>query len=67
MNRKTLIKDIISKLDLSTMSEKEKAMWIILLPNMEEKHLKKLKTSLDKETDSLTSLYMETIKNDINV
>ena len=66
MQRKNIIQDILGKMELSTMSGKEKAMWTILLPNMEEKHLLKLQKSLNKETENLTNLYMETINGEIN-
>lgn len=66
MQLKNIIQDILGKMELSSMSGKEKAMWTILLPNMEEKHLLKLQKSLNKETENLTNLYMETINSEIN-
>ena len=56
-----LIKDLISYIQLSSMKQKEKAMWLLLLPSMEETHLLKLKTSLQKEVSGITDLYINAL------
>ena len=60
-----IIKEIIAYLQLSSMKQKEKAMWLLLLPSMEEKHLLKLRDSLVKEVNSLTDLYLKALSNKI--
>jgi hypothetical protein len=56
-----IIKDLISYIQLSSMKQKEKAMWLLLLPAMEEKHLLKLKVSLQKEVNGITDLYINAL------
>lgn len=57
--KKTTIREIINYLQLSTMEPREKAMWMLLLPQMEEEKLGKLKKTLEKEVNAITDLYLE--------
>lgn len=61
MENKQIIKEIINYLQLSTMEPKEKAMWMLLMPDMEVEKLAKLKTTLEKEVNAITDLYLETV------
>lgn len=61
MDRNTLIASIVTLLQASTMEPKEKAMWLILIPQMEEADLVKLQDVLQKEVNAMTNLYLETI------
>jgi len=56
-----LIRELVSYIQLSSMQQKEKAMWLLLLPSMEEKHLLKLKGSLQKEVNAITDLYINAL------
>lgn len=56
-----LIKELVSYIQLSSMQQKEKAMWLLLIPAMEEKHLLKLKASLQKEVNAITDLYLNAL------
>ena len=60
MENKQIIKEIINYLQLSTMESREKAMWMLLMPDMETEKLSKLKTTLEKEVNAITDLYLET-------
>ena len=62
MENKELIAKIIQYIQLSSMEAREKAMWMILLPDMDIDHLTKLKNSLEKEVNALTDLYLNTMK-----
>lgn len=59
MTKDELTKQIISYVQLSTMEEREKAMWMLLLPHMEERHILKLKSILEKEVNSMMDLYLQ--------
>lgn len=63
MDKNTQITNVLQKLQSSTMSEKEKTMWTILLPSMEESHITKLEASLDKEINNINELYLDTLTN----
>lgn len=56
-----LIREIVNYLQLSTMESKEKAMWMLLLPQMDEEKLLKLKASLEKEVNGITDLYLQAL------
>jgi len=60
MENKQIIKEIINYLQLSTMEPREKAMWMLLMPDMEPEKLAKLKETLEKEVNAITDLYLET-------
>jgi hypothetical protein len=62
MDRNKLIADIVTLLQASTMEPKEKAMWLILIPQMEETDLVRLQDVLQKEVSAMTNLYLETIE-----
>lgn len=62
MNKDELTKQIISYIQLSTMEPREKAMWMLILPHMEERHVIKLKDLLEKEVNSIMDLYLEATK-----
>lgn len=59
IKHKKLVTSIINYLQLSTMEPKEKAMWMILLPEMEKDKLEKLDKTLQKEVNAITNLYLE--------
>ncbi len=59
MENQQLIKEIINYLQLSTMEPREKAMWMLLVPDMETEKLAKLKATLEKEVNAITDLYLE--------
>lgn len=59
MDKKEITKEIIKYLQLSTMEPREKAMWMLLLPDMEAEKLNKLKSALEKEVNAITDLYLE--------
>ena len=59
MDKKTLVKQILMRMQLSTMSPKERMMWTVFLPIMNEEKLLELHTSLEKETEALMDLYLE--------
>ncbi len=59
MEKKEITKEIIKYLQLSTMEPREKAMWMLLLPDMETEKLNKLKSALEKEVNAITDLYLE--------
>jgi len=59
MKNDQTIKDVIAYLQLSTMDPKERAMWMLLLPQMQEEEVSKLKTILQKEVNSMTELYLQ--------
>jgi hypothetical protein len=56
-----LIKETLQYLQLSSMEAKEKAMWMLLIPEMDEEKLTRLHASLKKEVDGLTEIYLETL------
>ena len=62
MVNQKLIKETLSMIQLSTMEPKEKAMWMMLLSEMEEKQILKLKKSLEKETSGLNDLLLKAIQ-----
>jgi hypothetical protein len=62
MANQKLIKETLSLIQLSAMEPKEKAMWMLLLSEMEEKQILKLKKSLEKETSALNDLLLKAIQ-----
>lgn len=56
---KETVREIIKYLQLSTMEPREKAMWMLLLPQMEEDKLVRLKHTLEKEVNQITDLYLQ--------
>jgi hypothetical protein len=62
MKKEEITKKVISYIQLSTMDDREKAMWMLLLPHMEEQHVIKLKDTLEKEVNSLMDLYLKVTK-----
>ena len=61
MQNKELLKKVLQYLELSTMAEEEKAMWMSMLPYMEESKLEELKNILEKEVNSITDLYLQAL------
>ena len=59
MDKKALVKQILMRMQLSTMSPKERMMWTVFLPIMSEEKLTELHASLEKETEALMDLYLE--------
>jgi hypothetical protein len=62
MDHNKLIADIVTFLQASTMEPKEKAMWLLLIPHMDEKDLVKLQEVLQREVSAMTNIYLETLK-----
>ena len=61
MANTNLIREIVKYIQLSTMEAKEKALWMLLLPEMAEEELQKLKKCLEKEVNAITDLYLKTL------
>jgi hypothetical protein len=61
MAKQQLIRETINLIQLSTMEPKEKALWMLLLPQMKEAQILKLKASLSKEINAITDLYMKAV------
>ena len=61
MQNTHLIREIVKYIQLSTMEAKEKALWMLLLPEMAEAELLKLKNCLEKEVNAITDLYLKTL------
>ena len=66
MDRKELIKQVITYLRISSMEEKESSMWTFLLPNMEDAHLEKLLNLLKEEAGAKTDLFLEAYEKRLN-
>jgi hypothetical protein len=59
MENLELKKEVLKLVELSSMEEKEKVMWNILVPSMIEAELVKFKAILEKEVNKLTELYLK--------
>ncbi len=59
MDKKSLIKQVLMRMQLSSMSPQERMMWTVFLPLMSEKKITELKDSLEKETEALMDLYLD--------
>lgn len=57
----TIVRRIIPLLNASTMSYKERMMWLIMIPTMSEELLLKLEKSIVKESNALTDLYIKSV------
>lgn len=57
----TIVRRLIPLLNASTMSYKERMMWLIMIPSMSEELLLKLEKSIVKESNALTDLYIKSI------
>lgn len=57
----TIVRRLIPLLNASTMSYKERMMWLIMIPTMSEELLLKLEKSIVKESNALTDLYIKSI------
>jgi len=55
---KELVTSILKNLSLSTMSGKEKTMWMMMIPGMDETELNSLNDLLKEEVSELTDLYL---------
>lgn len=58
MDRNKVTQDIIKYLETSAMEEKERTMWTLFLPNMEDKHLEKLLALLKEEADAKANILL---------
>jgi hypothetical protein len=59
--KNTLVRRLIPLLNASTMSYKERMMWLIMIPTMSEDLLLKLEQSITKESNALTDLYIKSV------
>jgi hypothetical protein len=59
MEKKEIVKEVITYLQMSFMDEKEKSMWLFLIPNMEVEHLEKLEKLLKAEASQKVDLFLE--------
>ncbi|MGL5830532.1 MAG: hypothetical protein ACRCZE_00090 [Candidatus Altimarinota bacterium] len=59
MENLELKKEVLKLVELSSMEEKEKVMWNVLVPSMIEAELVKFKAILEKEVNKMTELYMK--------
>lgn len=57
MASKELVRETLKNLQLSTMSNREKAMWTLLLPSMPDDYIEKLNKVLEAEIDELMDIY----------
>ncbi|MBP6921668.1 hypothetical protein KBB89_03950 [Candidatus Gracilibacteria bacterium] len=57
----TIVRRLIPLLNASTMSYKERMLWLVMIPTMSEELLLKLEKSIVKESDALTELYIKNI------
>ncbi len=57
-----LQKEVLRLMELSSMDDQERTMWMILVPNMTEEELGKFRTVLDKEVTQLTDIYTKALK-----
>jgi hypothetical protein len=64
MINEEITKQLLSYIQLSNMDSREKAMWMLILPHMEEKHVLKLKAALEKEANSLIDIYIQATKSE---
>ncbi len=62
MDRNATTKQIVQYLQMSTLEPKEKAMWFLLLPHMDDDQLTKLSANLEKETSVLTDMYLQSLQ-----
>lgn len=62
MEHLELKKEVLKLVELSSMEEKEKVMWNVLVPSMIESELVKFKAILEKEVNKLTELYLKVSK-----
>lgn len=65
MDKPTLLKNIVTYLQLSSMESKEKAMWFLFLPHLRDEELTKLHGTLEKEVSALTDLYLKALSQNI--
>jgi len=61
MANTAIARRLIPLLQMSTMSYKERLLWLIMIPLMDEKLLLKLEDSIKKESEGLTDLYMKAL------
>lgn len=59
--KNTIVRRLIPLLNASTMSYKERMMWLIMIPTMSEDLLLKLEQSITKESNALTDLYIKSV------
>lgn len=57
----TIARRLIPLLNASTMSYKERMLWLVMIPTMSEELLLKLEKSIIKESNALTDLYIKNI------
>lgn len=57
----TIVRRIIPLLNASSMSYKERMLWLIMIPTMSEELLLKLEKSIIKESSALTDLYLKSV------
>lgn len=56
-----LVRRLIPLLNASTMSYKERMMWLIMIPTLSEDLLLKLEQSILTESNALTDLYIKSV------
>jgi hypothetical protein len=61
-NLEQLQKDIYKLIELSSMEDDERMMWMVMVPSMTEEELVKFKPILEKEVNKLTDIYTKAIK-----
>ena len=59
LTHQELVREVIKYLQLSSMESREKGMWMLLLPQMEEQKVRDLKACLEKEVNAITDLYLK--------
>lgn len=54
-----LIEETLQLLNLSSMNEEERNMWVIFLPSMEKEEIEQFKKILETEVKELMEIYLE--------
>lgn len=62
MTKAKLTHEILKLMELSGMEDKERSLWTLLLPSMDQKQLEKLHKNLDKEVNELTKIYINALQ-----
>lgn len=57
----TIVRRLIPLLNASTMSYKERMLWLVMIPTMSEELLLKLEASITSESNALTDLYIKSV------
>ena len=62
MAKEKMTKELLSLIRLSTMESKEKAMWMVLIPQMDDRQIEKLADSMKREAEAMNGLLLKALK-----